>query len=117
MSDGDDLTLGAPLGVSVLQEGSVITIALTGELDLTTAHELEHAAAGVQPGGRCVLDLRELSFMDSAGIRALMRLDLRARDEGWRFTVVRGRSAVRRILDLCRVGDRIEVVDEAASIA
>ena len=44
-----------------------------GELDLATAPQLDEAlVAAIEAGDEVVLDLRELEFMDSSGVRALV---------------------------------------------
>jgi anti-anti-sigma factor len=44
-----------------------------GELDLATAPELEEAlVSAIEEGHEVVLDLRELEFMDSSGVRVLV---------------------------------------------
>ena len=45
-------------------------VTLRGELDLATAARLEQALA--QAGDGVLLDLRELTFMDSTGVRVLL---------------------------------------------
>ena len=45
-------------------------LALRGELDLGTAGRLEQALS--ESDGAVVLDLRELTFMDSTGVRVLL---------------------------------------------
>ena len=44
-----------------------------GELDLATAPQLEEAlVSAIEAGDEVVLDLRELEFMDSSGVRVLV---------------------------------------------
>jgi anti-sigma B factor antagonist len=59
-----------------------------------------------------VLDLRELTFIDSSGLRALVTADQRVRDEGGRFIVVKGPDRVNEVLEITGVAKRIELVDE-----
>ncbi|MBR3504781.1 MAG: STAS domain-containing protein [Clostridia bacterium] len=55
------------------QNGTALTIALTGRLDTTTAPELENelkaSLAGVT---ELTLDLKELEYISSAGLRVLL---------------------------------------------
>ena len=44
---------------------------LAGELDMQTAPRLEEALAGMQGGGQPRLDLSQLTFIDSSGLRAI----------------------------------------------
>jgi anti-anti-sigma factor len=55
-----------------LQDGAVIK--LIGELDLETAHVLEDTFVNGPPGAEVSLDLSELTFMDSSGLRVLLGL-------------------------------------------
>jgi anti-sigma B factor antagonist len=87
---------------------------LAGELDLGGVDEFERllAAGEGQRAGTVVLDLRELTFIDSSGLRALIMADQRVRDGGGRFVVVRGQERVNEVLEMTGVAQRMEIVDE-----
>jgi anti-sigma B factor antagonist len=51
-------------------ERGACRVTLRGELDLATAARLEQALA--QAGDDVLLDLRDLTFMDSTGVRVLL---------------------------------------------
>lgn len=104
----------APFAVRVSREGATVTAAVAGELDLASNSQLEASLVPPEPGDRLVLDLRELTFIDSSGIRLFMELDIRSRLEGWTLVIVRGSGAVQRVLDLCKVSERILTVDDPA---
>jgi anti-anti-sigma factor len=54
-------------------DGDVLTIAIVGELDIATAYLLEEAQRSVQGRYRALrYELAGLSFIDSAGLRALL---------------------------------------------
>lgn len=72
-------------------------IAPCGELDLSNAAELEQRLAGSID---TVLDLSELSFIDSTGIRVLIGTAQRAQQEAWEFTVRSPQPAVVRAIEL-----------------
>jgi anti-anti-sigma factor len=108
---------GAPFSVAVAARGADVVAAVTGEIDLVTAAELEQAVVGPAPGGRLVVDLRSVTFIDSSGIRLLMALDGRAAAEGWSFAVARAPDGhVERVFEMCRFGDRVLVVDDPANL-
>jgi anti-anti-sigma factor len=109
--------LPAPFSAEVTRHGDVLHLVLVGELDLATTAELEATLPEPAAGDTVVLDLRELSFIDSSGIHAIMRLDVAARAQGWSLVAVRGRPAVQRVLDLCHVGDRVRMVDAPADVS
>lgn len=83
------------------------TLVLTGELDLASAPMLEAAVARIcaSGAGAVVLDLRSLTFMDCAGIRAILRAQERCRaEEACWFGVVPGvQRQVGRLLELTGV--------------
>jgi anti-anti-sigma factor len=49
---------------------------------------------------RVVLDLREVSFIDSTGLRAVLEIDSAGRAAGVEFAMVPGPAGVQRIFDL-----------------
>jgi anti-sigma B factor antagonist len=97
--------------------GEVAIVALSGELDVAGAALLESELARVRtdhdPRG-LVLDLRELAFMDSTGLRLIVLADERARSEGRELFLVRGRPDVHRVLEITRMADRLNIVDDPA---
>ena len=88
-------------------------IALAGELDLDGAQrvsqELERAAAA--DVRRVVLDLSQLEFIDSSGIRLIVEADARLRTEGERLALIRGPQPVHRVFELTGVAERLPFVD------
>jgi anti-sigma B factor antagonist len=72
----DELAPIAPLlAVDRLDDDPGTTLRLSGELDLSSAGELEAAIGDVQASGRgpLILDLAALTFMDSTGMAVLAR--------------------------------------------
>lgn len=93
-----------------------ITFTPRGELDLATAPELEEQVlAAVREGGRSVvLDLRELTFMDSTGVRTIVAAHQVAEQTGHGLTVVRPPrdSAVSRVIEISGIDEALGLVDE-----
>lgn len=104
------------LTVSVGQDERTATVTVAGELDISSSDILERALPTVPAGGRLVIDLRPLSFMDSTGLRLLMDLDRRARIEGWSLAVVRADGTVADLLRLTRMEERMQVVADPAQL-
>jgi anti-sigma B factor antagonist len=109
-----DAAVPDPFSVERTESTGTVVLALKGELDLAAVPHLVEAAAEIPAGAQLVIDLADLEFMDSSGLRALMNLDLRARREGWEITLARPQRAVMRLLDLTHVGDRIPIRDAPA---
>lgn len=81
--------------------GSEVLLQLSGELDVAGVDRLDEAARDLPPNGQVTIDLSQLSFMDSSGIKALMGLDLRSRAESWRLILHDPQPQVLGILKLC----------------
>jgi anti-anti-sigma factor len=64
------------LEVEVERAGVTVTAKVAGELDSHTAPQLQQALAGVLDSGakRLVLDVAEVGFVDSSGLRVLIGL-------------------------------------------
>lgn len=56
-----------------------------------------------------VLDLREISFLDSSGIRVLITINQYAEDRGAHLSIVIGTSPSRRVLELSGAIDHLDV--------
>jgi anti-sigma B factor antagonist len=67
-------------------------------------------------GDEVVVDLRELEFMDSSGIRVLVAAHARAGRGGTRLLVVRPTpdTAVAKIIDVSGLDAELNLVDDAA---
>jgi anti-anti-sigma factor len=95
-----------------------VRLVLRGELDLSTVGKVQEEirrAAESEPS-ILVLDLSELTFLDSTGLRCLVKADERARDEGWRLVLVKGPEAVHRVFSITRLDERLEIVDDASAL-
>jgi anti-sigma B factor antagonist len=95
------------------RDGTVAVIAATGELDLSGAAPLEaelDRLAEEPELGTIVLDLRGLEFMDSSGLRLIVLTDMRARESGRRFALVRGTETVHRVFEITRMSERLDFV-------
>jgi anti-sigma B factor antagonist len=95
------------------REGTTVILAVTGELDLRTSPELEERLDGAFSAGAelVILDLRQIEFMDSTGLRVLLGAHRRAQSSGRRFALVRGADQVERVLTLTGVRDLLTIVD------
>lgn len=91
-------------------------VALRGELDLAAAPVAEAALAKAEAtadgAGEIVIDLRELTFMDSTGLRLLVTADRRASAGGRALVVVRGPAEVQRVIEVTGLDGRLRLVDE-----
>jgi anti-anti-sigma factor len=84
-----------------------------GELDIATADRLDAAVAEQFASGflHLVVDLRELDFIDSSGIRMIWQAHQRAERDGARLSVIPGDGDAGRALRITGLLDRMHVVD------
>jgi anti-anti-sigma factor len=101
------------LRCEVARDGSVAWVRPFGELDIDSVHRVEAALDGLHEHGSAdiVLDLRGLTFMDSTGLRLVIRWDRAARAGGFRFSVVPGGEVVQRVFRLTGMDDHLTVAD------
>ena len=86
--------------VDVEQVHDMAIIKLAGEFDAVTEDKLEELIETLDPGiSHVVMDLREASFIDSHGVRILIKYELRSREEGFQFAVIPGNGHIRRVFD------------------
>jgi anti-sigma B factor antagonist len=111
--DGDVRNVPAPFVCSwALDDGDVAWVQLAGELDLAAAPELQATLHDAEARAHVVvLDLRQLTFMDSAGVHAILRASARAQQIGHRLVVARGQRQVDRLLGLAGVAGTLEIDD------
>ena len=100
----DEVIMSVPEHLSIRRshEDGVERLVPVGELDLATAPILERAFDLVFDDGdvrMIVVDLAELSFMDSSGLHLLLRMTEACR-AGDRLRVVNSSPAVVRLLDV-----------------
>jgi anti-anti-sigma factor len=106
------------LELTTANEGPTVRLSLTGELDVAGAARVEQELERIERDAPAtlVLDLRELVFMDSTGLRVIVAADERAREQARRLVVVRGSDTVQRIIEMTRLNERLEIVDDLAAV-
>ncbi|MCC6338806.1 MAG: STAS domain-containing protein [Acidimicrobiia bacterium] len=95
--------------------GGVLVAALGGEVDLSNVDEIEDRIArevGPETTGLAI-DLRELTYLDSSGVRLLLNLNDRLRGVRRGFAVARARDGVvARVVELVHLGDEMTLTDD-----
>lgn len=92
-------------------------LAVIGELDIATAHRLEQEVnTAVAEGAKVILvDLANLSFIDSTGLRVFLRLNEQATSTGWRLKMARPSEQVRTVLRVTGVEGELPIDREGSS--
>jgi anti-anti-sigma factor len=93
------------------------TLILSGELDLAVAAGLEATILGLCGEGvnAIELDLSQLTFMDSTGLRAVLRAQELCAEHGYDFLVIPGNGQVQRLLELTGTTDVLPLADAPPS--
>jgi anti-anti-sigma factor len=83
-------------------------------LDLAHAYTFDEELRRVEEArpSRVVIDLRELTFLDSCGLARLLAARRRARRLGHRLQLVRGSAGVQRLFALAAVDEAFEMVSD-----
>ncbi len=99
-------------------EPGAVRFALRGELDLAHAYTFDEELRTVeatQPS-TVVIDLRQLTFLDSCGLARLLAARRRARRLGHRLLLVRGSATIQRLFALTAVDEAFEMVNDVPAL-
>ena len=89
-------------------DGDRVVLTVHGELDLATVDPVRSRVDALRAERRPVLlDLDQLEFIDSTGIRMVLQAAEDGERSGWEFTVSRGSFAVRRVFAAAHIEDRL----------
>lgn len=98
-------------------QGGVVTVSLTGEIDLQHSPNLRRQLMDLMFDRRDVLvELAGVSYIDSSGIACLVEAYQTARKNGTRFVLVAVSAPVMRVLQLARL-DKVFALAETAEAA
>jgi anti-anti-sigma factor len=96
----------------VSREHGAARIQALGELDLATVPILDAELAGLRDAGfpHLILDLGGLEFMDSTGLRCILRYDAEARQDGFSMALLPGPPAVQRVFQVTETEARLPFI-------
>lgn len=106
------------LKLSTRTHNANTVVVLAGELDLATAPELDAYLDEIETGDgpRVVLDLSSLSFMDSTGIRILIRHHRQTAEQGGRLGLAAPQPIVAKALKITGLDQELHLyatIDDA----
>jgi anti-anti-sigma factor len=86
-------------------------IVASGELDIAATPRLSTVLvmAAERPGGRLVLDLSEVSFIDSTALGTILKAAARLDESGTLLAVVVPEGPVRRLLEMTNLTQRFRL--------
>ena len=96
------------LSVTVRRERGVVIAAVTGDIDMSTVAGLRERLFGLADGGQSlIIDLNQVTFIDSTGLGVLIGAARRAAAHGATLHAVCSRPQTRKLLWLTGVDRRI----------
>ncbi|HEV2060524.1 MAG TPA: STAS domain-containing protein [Solirubrobacteraceae bacterium] len=106
------IELGA-LSMSSERNGAVHTLRLSGDLDLATTKNVEAELKRVEAGDArtIVIDLSDLTFINSSGVHLLVDASLRSGADAKGLSLLRGSATVQRVLQICGVETALPFTD------
>lgn len=104
----------APEMLTVIADGDGVLV-VSGDVDLAGGpileQHIEEAAAGVD-GRSVTVDLRNVSFIDSSGLRSLLAASRTAAGRGARLNLRHPSAGVRRLLDITGTDEQFDIEDD-----
>ena len=108
MSDaGFDRAVTESLSIHLEREGATVFARLWGELDIAAEMPLDEIFKDIfrdaddTPG--LIVDMRGVSFLDTSGMRILLRQEIRSRRDGFEFALIPPRGEAMRELELAGI--------------
>ena len=99
--------------VSVDRDNDLATMVIAGEVDLAAIERLEAARAGAVDSGarRMLIDLSDVSFIDSSGLKFLLETHKLAEASGWTLSLTRPRESAMHAFRLTGTDLRLPFAD------
>jgi anti-anti-sigma factor len=102
-----------PFRIDVEPSRDSVRVAPAGELDIATVEKLRAEVERLRESGfaKLVLDLRNVRFLDSTGLRLVLELDAAAKEASQELLIIRGSAVVQRIFEVTQVSERLNFID------
>lgn len=104
------------LDISTSTSGPHHVVTATGEIDLASAPHLQAALADAGDAGSVVVDLSNVTFIDSTGLRVLISSHEAASQNGTNFSLIAVEGPVTRLLSITGVDGWLNVFDSVAAV-
>jgi anti-anti-sigma factor len=100
------------LTIEVRRETDRVVIRLVGELDMANAPLLQAAIEQDDVEGKpmLVLDMQELKFIDSTGLRIILWARERCQERDREFALTPGSQQVQRLLAVSGAGEHLRII-------
>jgi anti-sigma B factor antagonist len=95
--------------IEVREEPGGGAIAIVGELDVAGSAILDRRLHEIEATGTISLDMSEITFIDSSGLRVIVQHHVRLDGGGGRLKIVNPSNQVRRLLEIAGLADHLDV--------
>lgn len=107
---GNEIVENEPGSVHLIVGAAWTRIVLSGEIDANLTAEFNEAMTDAEAAGLPIeVDAHHVTFMDSSGVAFLARLTTRSPH---RIRVLRAPATMRFLLDVTRIGELLDILDE-----
>src|SRR5215207_3785129 len=107
------MDLGPDFSVTRRRAGEAVVVVPAGEIDLATVDVVRAEIDAARGETKLVvLDLRAVTFIDSAGVRLVLEGTRALAADGGELAVVRGTTEVRRVFGLVGLDGRVRMIDQ-----
>lgn len=108
----------APFSVQVAHQNGVAWLALRGELDMSVTDLLADPLASVEEDGASaiLLDLRDLTFIDSSGLNVILAAWSRTEANGQQLRVVGVSKTCRRVFEVTGAAFLIDTTEAVSTL-
>jgi len=111
----DQMPSPALLRVTVEPLDDALLIRAVGEVELTSVAKLRRELdAARDEGSTALLDLSDVTFMDSTGLHLLLKASRHSADSDWAFFIVRPSEVVQRLIQVSGTADLLTLADPPA---
>ncbi|MBT8250794.1 MAG: STAS domain-containing protein [Acidimicrobiia bacterium] len=100
------------LNVTTSDHQGAALVHIDGEIDLSTAPQLERELANTLDSRNLIVDLRDVEFMDSTGIGVLVRTSRKVTADGRTMQLVCAAGPVKRVIEVSGLESVIDVVED-----
>jgi anti-anti-sigma factor len=90
-------------------ERDAVRVRAVGEVDIATAGSIRAEIDELIDAGfkRVILDLREVTFLDSTGLHVVVDADASARANGWELLITDAQASVQRTFEIAGLRERL----------
>lgn len=117
-SEKDEVAELSGFSCQTRREGNLVVLAVGGDVDLAAADGLwDGLREALQPGVRVVADLANVTFLDSTGLRVLVRAEQTSADlDGAEFELAAPSAPVLRVLELSGTEAMFSILESAPAV-